>query len=65
MEIKEFPPEVILGNPRASDVVSKDNGDVVGDGFFRTVDDSLKYYVSIELLHFCCIGDGTVKQRVW
>ena len=41
MEVKEFPPEVVLCNPRASDIVSKDNGDVVGDGFFRTVDDSL------------------------
>jgi hypothetical protein len=64
MEVKEFPPEVVLRDPRTADIVSEDDGDVVGDGFFRTIDDSFENNVTIELLYLSCVGDGTVEQRI-
>ena len=64
MDVKEFPPEVVLRDPRTADIVSEDDGDVVGDGFFRTIYDSFENNVTIELLYLSCVGDGTVEQRI-
>lgn len=54
MDVKEFPPEVVLRDPRTADIVSEDDGDVVGDGFFRTIYDSFENNVTIELLKLGC-----------
>ena len=64
VEIKQLAPEIILGDPRAADVVAEHDGNVVGKRGLRAVDDALKDDRAVVLLDLSRVGDGTVKQRV-
>lgn len=51
VEIIKLPPEIILRDSRAADVVAQHDGDVVCQRGLRTVDDALKDNIAVELLH--------------
>ena len=65
MEIKQLAPEIILGDPRAADVVAEHDGNVVGKRGLRAVDDALKDDRAVVLLDLSRIREGAVKQGIW
>ena len=64
VEIEQLPPEIVLRDPWAADVVSEDDRNVVCQRRLRALDDAFKDDVAVVLLDLGGIGDAAVKQRV-
>ena len=64
VEIIKLPPEIILRDPRAADVVAQHDGNVVRQRGLCALDDALKDNIAIELFHLRRVTDRPVEQRV-
>ena len=64
MEIEQLPPEIVLRDPWAADIVSEDDRNAVCQRRLRALDDAFKDDVAVVLLDLGGIGDAAVKQRV-
>lgn len=64
VEIIQFSPEIILCNPRTSDIIAKNDRYIIFKCRFRTCNYSLKHNISVKLFNFSCVGNRTIKQCI-
>ena len=64
MEVVQFSPEIILGDPGASHIIAQYHRNIVGNRRLRTVNDTFKYHIAVKLFHFGSISNGTIEQCI-
>ena len=60
-EVIDLSPHIIVRDERTACIGSETNGDVILQGFNRTVDNTLKYDLAVFLCHLSAVADASVK----